>query len=161
MQGQEQKGASVCLVTLHKVARGVVLHVVSYCIVVFSHAALRMAGCCTRVAAAHAALCVVGYYMTVTACIISHTKLGMLSQFGCCIQDAATGAIAASLKFPEAKSTGLVDLLLLFSFPRWKLKRVFCSVWVVLNNPNKCCKRAFSHQLAVLWLNFWKMRHLP
>ena len=79
----------------------------------------------TRVAAAHAVLCMVGYYATVTACAMSCTMLGMLLHFGCCIQDAAAAAMAATPKFLEAKSRGLVDLLLLFSFPKGKLKRFF------------------------------------
>ena len=32
--------------------------------------------------------------------------------------------IAAPLKLPEAKSRGLVDLFLLFNFPKGELKRV-------------------------------------
>ena len=79
----------------------------------------------SRVAAAHAALYVVGYYMTVTVLPMLCTRLGMLSQVGCCIQDAAAAAMAAPPKFPEAKSRGLVDLFLLFSFPKGELKRFF------------------------------------
>ena len=56
---------------------------------------------------------------------VMHARLGMLSQFGCCIQDAAAAAMAAPPKFPEAKSRGLVDLFLLFSFPKGELKRFF------------------------------------
>ena len=55
---------------------------------------------------------------------ISHATLGMLSQVGCCIRDAAVVAMAAPPKLPEAKSRGLVDLFLLFSFPKGELKRV-------------------------------------
>ena len=84
-RGKSKKTVSVCLVTLDKVALGVVLHVVSYCVAVSAHAASCMVGCCTRVAAAHTALHVVGYYMTVTACAISHATLGMLLHFGYCI----------------------------------------------------------------------------
>ena len=125
--GKIKKGVSVCLVTLDKVARGLVLHVLSYCVRVSAHAASRVLGCCKRVADAHAALCMVGYYATVTARTMSHSTLGILSHFGCCIQDAAAAAMATPPKFPEAKSRGLVDLLLLFSFPKGKVKRVlFC-----------------------------------
>ena len=66
-RGKSKKGVSVCLVTLGKVGLGVVLHVDSYCVAVSAHAASRVVGCCMRVAAAHAVLCMVGYYMTVTA----------------------------------------------------------------------------------------------
>ena len=55
-RGKSKKGVSVCLVTLDKVALGIVLHVVSYCVAVSAHAALCMVGCCTRIAAAHAVL---------------------------------------------------------------------------------------------------------
>ena len=78
-----------------------------------------------RVAAAHAALCVVGYYTTVTAHAKLRAMLGMLLQSGCCIQDAAAAMMAAPLKYSEAKSRGLGNLLLLFSFPKGKLKRFF------------------------------------
>ena len=84
-----------------------------------------MVGCCLKVAAACAVLYVVGYYMTVTEVPRSRTRLGMLSQVGCCIQDAAAAAMAAPPKFPEAKSRGLLDLFLLFSFPKGELKRFF------------------------------------
>ena len=67
----------------------------------------------------------VGYYMTVTVVPRSCTRLGMLSQVGCCIQDAAAAVMAAPPIFPEAKSRGLLDLFLLFSFPKGELKRVF------------------------------------
>ena len=77
------------------------------------------------VVAAHAVLCVVGYCVTVTAHAISRAILGMLSQFGCCIRDTAAAAMAAPPKFPEAKSRGLVDLFLLFNFPKGELKRFF------------------------------------
>ena len=97
----------------------------SYWVAVAAHAASRMVGCCMGVAAARAALYMVGYYTSVTVLTMSHTMLGMLSQVGCCIQDAAAAAIAASPKLPEAKSRGLVDLFLLFSFPKGELKRVF------------------------------------
>ena len=97
----------------------------SYCVAVAACAASRMVGCCMGVAAARAALYVVGYYASVTILTMSHAMLGMLSQFGCCIRDAAAAAMAAPPKFPEAKSRGLVDLFLLFSFPKGELKRVF------------------------------------
>ena len=84
-RGKSKKGVSVCLVTLNTVALRVVLQVVSYWVAVSAHAALHVVGCCTRVAAAHAALCVVGYYMIVTAHAMLHEMLGMLSQFGCFI----------------------------------------------------------------------------
>ena len=45
---------------------GVVLHMLSYCVAVSARAVAHMVGCCTRVAAACAALYVVGYYKTVT-----------------------------------------------------------------------------------------------
>ena len=125
LKGKSKKEASVCLVTLEKVALGVVLHVVSYCIAASAHAASRMAVCCIKVAAAHAVLCVVGYYMTVTAHTLSPAILGILSQFGCCMQDVAAARMVAPPKCPKTKSRGLVDLLLLFSFPKGKLKRVF------------------------------------
>ena len=38
----------------------------SYCVAVAAHAVSRMVGCCTGVAAARAALYVVGYYTSVT-----------------------------------------------------------------------------------------------
>ena len=81
-----------------------------------------MVGYCMGVAAACAALYVVGYYMTVAALMISRTRLGMLSQFSCCIQDAAAAAIAALTKFPQAKSIGLVDLFLLVALEQSFLK---------------------------------------
>ena len=62
-KGKSKIGVSVCLVTLEKVALGGVLHVIRYCIAVFAHAALY----------------VIGYYMTVTACAILQATLGMLS----------------------------------------------------------------------------------
>ena len=67
----------------------------------------------------------VGYYMKVTVLTMLRARLGMLSQFGCCIRDAAAAVMAAPPKFPEAKSRGLVDLFLLFSFPKGELKRFF------------------------------------
>ena len=63
--------------------------------------------------------------MTVTVLTMSHARLGMLSQAGCFIQDAVAAAMAAPPKFPETKSRGLVDLFLLFSFPKGELKRFF------------------------------------
>ena len=78
-----------------------------------------------RVAAACAALYVVGYYVTVAVVPRLRTRLGMLSQVGFCIQDAAAAAMATPPKFPEAKSRGLQDLFLLFSFPKGELKRFF------------------------------------
>ena len=77
------------------------------------------------VAATCAALYVVGYYALVTVSTMSYATLGILSQFGCCIRDAAAAVMAALPKFPEAESRGLVDLFLLFSFPKGKLKRFF------------------------------------
>ena len=84
-----------------------------------------MVSCCTRVAASHAELHMVGYCVIVTACTMLWTMLGKLSQFGYFIQDAAAAAMAEPPKLPESKSRGLVDLFLLFSFPKGKLKRVF------------------------------------
>ena len=98
---------------------------VRYCTAVSAHVASCMVGCCTWVAAAHAVLLVIGYCATVSAHAILCAMLGMLSQFGCCIRDTAAAVMAAPPKFPETKSRGLVDLLLLFSFPKGKLKRVF------------------------------------
>ena len=108
-RGKNKKGDSVFPVTLDRVALGRVLHVLSYCVAV----------------AARAALYVVGYYASVIVLTIPHAMLGMLLQFGCCIWDAAAAAMAAPPKLPEAKSGGLVDLFLLFSFPKGELKRVF------------------------------------
>ena len=82
-RGKSKKGVFVCLVTLDKVALGVVLHVVSYCVAVYAHAASCVVGCYTRVAAVYAALHMVEYYLTVTTCSMSRTMLGMLLQFGC------------------------------------------------------------------------------
>ena len=96
-----------------------------YCIAVATCAASHMVGSCTGVAAACAALYVVGYYVSVTVLTMSCAILGMLSQFGCCIQDAAAAVMAATPKFPEAKSRGLLDLFLLFCFPNGELKRFF------------------------------------
>ena len=124
-RGKSKKGVSVCPVTLDRVALGGVLHMLSYWVAVAAHAASRMVGCCTGVVAACTALYVVGYYASVTALTMLHATLGMLSQVGCCIQDAAAAVIAAPPKLPEAKSRGLIDLFLLFSFPKGELKRVF------------------------------------
>ena len=77
------------------------------------------------VAIARAVLYMVVYYVKVTVLTMLHTRLGMLLQFGCCIQDAAAAAMATPPKFPEAKSRRLVDLFLLFSFPKGELKRFF------------------------------------
>ena len=74
----------------------------SYCVAVAACAASYVVGCCTGVAAARTALYVVGYYASVTVVTMSHTILGMLSQFGCCIRDAAAAAMAEPPKFPEA-----------------------------------------------------------
>ena len=74
-----KKGFSVFLVTLNKIALGVVLHVVSYCVAISAHVVSHVVGCCMRRAAAYTALCVVGYYVTVIACIISRAMLSMLS----------------------------------------------------------------------------------
>ena len=90
-----------------------------------ARAASHVVGCCLRVAATCVVLYMVGYNTTVTVVPRSCTRLGMLSQVGCCIQDAAAAAMAASPKFPEAKSRGLPDLFLLFSFPKGELKRFF------------------------------------
>ena len=97
----------------------------SYWVAVAVRAASRMVGCCTGVAAARAALYVVGYYASVTVLTMSHATLGMLSQVGCCIRDAAAAVMAAPPKLPEANSRGLADLFLFFSFPKGELKRVF------------------------------------
>ena len=121
--GKSKKGVTVCPVTLDKVALDLVLHMVSYCVAVSAHTALCVVGCYMRVPAAHAALCMVGYYMTVLVYTISHATLVMLSQFGYCKLDVAAVTIAAPPKFPQAMSGGLVDLFLLFSFPKKKLKR--------------------------------------
>ena len=67
----------------------------------------------------------VGYYVTVTVLTMSCTRLGMLSQFSCCIWDTAATAMSAPPEFPEAKSRRLVDLVLLFSFPKEELMRFF------------------------------------
>ena len=64
---------------MDKVALSVVLHVLSNCIAGSAHAALYVVGCCMRVAAAHIVLCVVSYYVLVTAYAMLHTTLGMLS----------------------------------------------------------------------------------
>ena len=101
------------------------MHILSYWVAVAAYAASHMGGCCMGVAAARIALYVVGYYASVTVVTMSHATLGMLLQVGCCIRDAAAAAIAAPPKLPEAKSRGLVDLFLLFSFPKGELKRVF------------------------------------
>ena len=101
-RGKSKKGFSVCPVTLDKVALGIVLHVVSYCVAVFVHVASPMVGCCMGVAAAYAVLHMVGYYIMITTRVKSCPMLGMLLQFGCCIRDVAAAAIAAPPKFPEA-----------------------------------------------------------
>ena len=124
MKQQKQKGG-LCPVTLDRVALGIEWHMLSCCVAVSACAVLRMFGCCTRVAVTCAVLNMVGYYMTVTVVPRLCTRLGMLSQVGCYIQDAAAAAMAAPPKFPKAKSRGLVDLFLLFSFPKGELKRVF------------------------------------
>ena len=75
--------------------------------------------------------------MIVTVVPRSCTRLGMLSQVTYCIQDAAAAAMAAPCKFPEAKSIGLVDLFLLFSFPKGELKRfigLFGLCWTTQKN---------------------------
>ena len=107
-RGKSKKGVSVCPVTLDRVALGGVLHVLSYCVAVAARAALHMVGCYMGVAAACAALYIVGYYASVTVLTMSHAMLGMLSQFGYCIQNAAAAAMAAPPKLQEAKSRGLV-----------------------------------------------------
>ena len=93
-RGKSKKGVSVCPVILDRVALGEVLHMLIYCLAVSARAVSHVASCCTRVAAAHVALYVVGYYMTVTLLTMLCTRLGMLSQLGCCIQDAAAAAMA-------------------------------------------------------------------
>ena len=123
--GKSKKGVSVCPVTLDRLALGIVLHELSCCSAVAARAASHMVGCCTGVAATCAVLYVVGYYTSVTVSTMLHAMLGMLLQFGYCIWDAAAAVMAAPLKFPEAKSRGLVDLFLMFSFPKGELKRVF------------------------------------
>ena len=55
-----KKGVSVCPVTLDRVALGGVVHMLSYWVAVAVRAALCMVGCCMGVAAACAALYVVG-----------------------------------------------------------------------------------------------------
>ena len=124
-RGKSKKGVSVCPVTLYKVVLGVVLHVLSYYVAVSACAAAHVVGCCMRGAAACVVLYVVHYYVTVTLLTMSCARLGMLLQIRCCIQDAAAAKMAASPKFLEAKSRGLVDLFLLFSFPKGELKRFF------------------------------------
>ena len=78
-----------------------------------------------RVAVACTVLYLVGYYVTVTVVLRSRTRLGMLSQVSCFIQDAAAAMMAAPPKYPDANSRGLLDLFLLFSFPRVELKSFF------------------------------------
>ena len=124
-RGKSKKRVSICPVTLDRVTLGVVLHMLSYCIAVAARAASRMVGCCTGVAAARAALYMVGYYASVTKATMSHAMLGMLLQFGYCIRDAAATAMAVPPKFLKAKSRGLVDHFLLFSFPKGKVKKSF------------------------------------
>ena len=124
-RGKSKKGVSGCPVTLDRVALGGVVHVLSYWVAVAARAASCMVCCCMGVAAAHAVLYVVGYYASVTVLTMSHAKLGMLSQVDCCIQDSVAAVMAAPPKLPETKSRGLVDLFLLFSFPKGELKRVF------------------------------------
>ena len=109
-RGKSKKGVSVCPATLDRVSLGVVLHILSYCVAVSARAVARMVGYFTRVAAACTALYIVGYYMKVTLLTMLHARLGMLSQVGCCTRDTAAATMAAPLKFPEAKSRGLVDL---------------------------------------------------
>ena len=55
-RGKSKKGVSVCPVALDRVALGVVLHVLYYCVAVSAYVVSCMVGCCTGVAAAHAAL---------------------------------------------------------------------------------------------------------
>ena len=66
------------MVILGRVALGVVLHVVSYCIVVSAYAASHMVGYWMGVAAACTVLYVVGCYVTMTVLTILHAWLGML-----------------------------------------------------------------------------------
>ena len=93
------------------------LHVLSYCVAVAARAASHMVGCYMGVAVTCTALYIVGYFASVTVSTILHAMLGMILQFGCCIQDAAAAAMAAPTKFPEAKSRGLVDLFFSIQFP--------------------------------------------
>ena len=122
---RKKKGVCVCPVTLNWVTLVVVLYVLSYCAAVFACVASRMVSCCTGVEAACAALYMVGYYAIMTVLTMLHAWLGLLSQFCCCIWDAAGTAMVTPPKFPEAKSRGLIDIFLLFSFPKGKLKRFF------------------------------------
>ena len=78
-RGKSKKGVSVCPVTSDRVALGVVLHVLSYCVAVSARAMACMVGCCTRVATACVVLYMVGYYVTVTLLTMSCAGLGMLS----------------------------------------------------------------------------------
>ena len=123
--GKSKMGVSVCPVTLNRIALGIEWHVLSCCVAVSACAASHMVGCCMREAAACAALYDVGYYVTVTVVPRLHSRLGMLLQVGCCIQDAEAAVMAAPPKYPEAKSRGLLDLFLLFNFPKGELKK-FC-----------------------------------
>ena len=82
---KSKTGVSVCPVTLDRVTLGVVLHVLSYCVEVSACAVSCMVSCCMGLAAACAALYVVGYYVTVTKLTMSYARLGILLQFGYCI----------------------------------------------------------------------------
>ena len=96
--GKSKNGVSVCPVTLDRVALGLVLYVLSYCIAISASAAAHVVGCCMRVAAACAVLYVVYYYVIVTLLTMLCTRLGMLLQVSCCIQDPAAAVMAAPPK---------------------------------------------------------------
>ena len=74
-RGKRQKGVSVCPVTLDRVALGGVVHMLSYWVAVAARAASHMVGCCMGIAAACAALYMVGYYASVTVLTMSHATL--------------------------------------------------------------------------------------
>ena len=147
---KSKKGVSVCPIILHKVALGVVLHVVSYSVAVSAHASIHAwLAAALGVAAAHA---VHDFWLGTTCdsdCILTMTctTMGMLLQFGCFIQDTAAAIMAAPPKLPrgQVQRTSRPPYCL-FSFPKGKLNKIFSSVWVVLDNPNKCCMRAFCQQ---------------
>ena len=92
---------------------------------VTAHVVSCMVGCGKWVAATYAVISVVGYCPIVPTHAMSCATLGMLSQFGCCIRDAAAAAMAAPPKIPQGKSKGLVDRFLLFSFLKGEPKSFF------------------------------------
>ena len=116
-KGKNKKGVSVCLVTLYRIALGVVLHMLRYCVAVSALAVSHMVGYCMGVAVACAAPYVVGYYVTVTACSMSNAMLGMLSQFGYCIRDTAAAVIARPPKNPRGQVQRTSIPLFAFQFP--------------------------------------------